>query len=257
MKNSAQIILDWLNNDLLLIPQIENIKKSFSDGYLFGKVFHILNLISNEEFDQFINSKKIEDINHNFALVRKYCKKFFNFIIFEKETNQIKNEHLTSACLLLYKIRNGVFKNKINFNEIKFFGDNFSNDEISKQIKDLIESQLGDTPYESEKSEINKNIDEKNNNINIIDNNNIKEVEEENSENISNISKTNKNKNKRNNKALRFSKYLPPISTMKMFNKNKSMPLNNLTLKKKSNSTENIFNANDNKKKYLWYFKHE
>ena len=248
MKNSAQIILDWLNNDLLLIPQIENIKKSFSDGYLFGKVFHILNLISNEEFDQFINSKKIEDINHNFALVRKYCKKFFNFIIFEKETNQIKNEHLTSACLLLYKIRNGVFKNKINFNEIKFFGDNFSNDEISKQIKDLIESQLGDTPHESKKSEINKNIDEKNNNINIIDNNNIKEVEEENSENISNISKTNKNKNKRNNKALRFSKYLPPISTTKMFNKNKLMPLNNLTLKKKSNSTENIFNANDNKK---------
>ena len=267
MKNSAQIILDWLNKDLLLTPQIENIKKSFSDGYLFGKIFHILNLISNEEFEQFINSKKIEDINNNFALVRKYSKKFFNFIIFEKQTNQMKNEHLTSACLLLYKIRNEVYKNKINFNNIKLFGDNFSGDEISKQIKDLIETQLGHTSNENEKSEIYKNIEE-NNNIN--DNNNIKEIEEENGENISNLSK--KYKNKRNNKALRFSKYLPPITTTRMFNKNefkktmynnnnlesvifsktknKLMPLNYLGLKKKSISTENIFTQNEKKNIY-------
>ena len=103
MKNSAQIILDWLNKDLSLIPQIEDIKKSFSDGYLFGKIFHILKLISQEEFSEFIDSKKSEDINKNFSLVQKYCKKIFNFIIFEKENNQIKNEHLTSACLLLYR----------------------------------------------------------------------------------------------------------------------------------------------------------
>ena len=237
MKNSAQIILDWLNKDLLLTPQIENIKKSFSDGYLFGKIFHILNLISNEEFEQFINSKKIEDINNNFALVRKYCKKFFNFIIFEKQTNQMKNEHLTSACLLLYKIRNEVYKNKINFNNIKLFGDNYSGDEISKQIKDLIETQLGHTSNENEKSEIYKNIEE-NNNIN--DNNNIKEIEEENGENISNLSK--KYKNKRNNKALRFSKYLPPITTTRMFNKNefkKTMYNNNNLESFKFSKTKN------------------
>ena len=262
MKNSAQIILDWLNKDLSLIPQIEDIKKSFSDGYLFGKIFHILKLISQEEFSEFIDSKKSEDINKNFSLVRKYCKKIFNFIIFEKETNQIKNEHLTSACLLLYKIRNGVYKIKINFNNIKFFGDNFSDDEISKQIKDLIRTQLGDAPDENEKSETNRILLEKNDNINILDNNNIKEVEEENSENISNKPKT--NRNKRNNKVIRFMKYLPPITTTKIFNKlefkktmddnnnnyssikfaktkSKLMPLNNFSFKKKSNSTENIF----------------
>ena len=112
MENSAQIILDWLNKDLSFNPEIVDIKKSFSNGFLFGKIFFNLNLITQDEFNEFIDSKIKSDINSNFSLVEKYCKKLFNFIIFEKEISQIKKEHLTSACLLLYKIRNGFFKIK-------------------------------------------------------------------------------------------------------------------------------------------------
>ena len=248
MENSAQIILDWLNKDLSFNPEIVDIKKSFSNGFLFGKIFFNLNLITQDEFNEFIDSKIKSDINSNFSLVEKYCKKLFNFIIFEKEISQIKKEHLTSACLLLYKIRNGFFKIKINFNNIEFFGGNYSHDEISEQIKDLIEKQLGKNSEENDKEKNNKNIMEKNNKINMLDNNNIKELDEENTE---------------INKASRFSQFLPAISAKRIFNKfdfkqsifnsniistnklskSKSilLPLNNLSLKKKSNSTENIF----------------
>ena len=121
MSNAAQIILDWLNEDLSLIPEITDIKKSFFTGYLFGKIFQILNLISDEEFSEFIDSEKEADINSNFILVEKYCKKLFNLILFEKEINRIKKQHKSAAGVLLYKIRNGIYKLKINFNNIEFF----------------------------------------------------------------------------------------------------------------------------------------
>ena len=71
MSNSAQIVLDWLNKDLSLVPKIIDIGKEFSNGYLFGKIFDILKLISKEEFSEFIDSENEEDINSNFILLEK------------------------------------------------------------------------------------------------------------------------------------------------------------------------------------------
>ena len=264
MSNSAQIVLDWLNNDLSLSPKITDIKESFSNGYLFGKVFHILKLISDKEFSEFIDSEKKSDISLNFDLVEKYCKKLFNLIIFEKDINNIKHQHSSAAGVLLYKIRNGVYKLKIHFNSIEFFGSDFSKDEIAEQIKDIIEKQLGDDIKENEKSGMSDNLLMKNND-------NIKEELEDKIDDIN----ANKNKSKPKTflkridlnieeKGFRVSKILPAISTTRGLNSiefkksNYNMTNNKLLLKgknlletkirfdlgKKSNSTENIFAKN-------------
>ena len=261
MQNAAQIILDWLNEDLSIIPEITDIKQSFYTGYLFGKIFQILNLISEEEFSEFVDSEKEEDITSNFILVEKYCKKLFNLILFEKEINRIKKKHKSAAGVLLYKIRNGVYKLKINFNNIEFFGSNFSNDEIAEQINDLIQKQLGDNVEDNEKSGTNESLLEQKDQMNI--NDNIREEIEENygNNNYKHKSTIRKIETNINIRPSRVSKILPAISTMRGFNKfefkktnyennklflnSKSKtvlaPLNHFALKNKSNSTENIF----------------
>ena len=265
MLNSAKIILNWLNRDLNIRPKIKDIKTSFSNGYLFGKVFALLKLITKEEFEEFSDSDKEVDINLNFSLVSKYCKKFFNLIIFENEINEIKNKDITKAAVLLYKIRNNDYKLKINFNNISFFGSNFSKDEISEQINDLIQRQLGDN--EDDEKSISENPLGKNINKDInITTEHIKEISEENNENeINNIKN---NFNPIDNKSMKLNKFLPSISATKGLNKfsfkkinyesvfrnkennNKKLfiksktilsPINYIVLKKKSNSTENIF----------------
>ena len=263
MSNSAQIILDWLNDDLSLIPKINDIKKSFYNGYLFGKIFQILNLITEEEFSEFIDSENKEEIESNFISVKKHCKKLFNLIIFDEDINKIKSQHSSAAGVLLYKIRNGIFKLNIHFNNIQFFGSNFSNDEILEQINEIIERQLGDNNEENEKSEINNNLFNENNKE-------IKEsLEEENKdkidiENINYNIKTYFRKIDINNKEKDFKlkKALPSITTRgfnklefkntnhknfhnntnnKLIIKSKSSlaPTNNFASRKKSNSTEN------------------
>ena len=261
MQNAAQIILDWLNEDLSIIPEITDIKQSFYTGYLFGKIFQILNLISEEEFSEFVDSEKEEDITSNFILVEKYCKKLFNLILFEKEINRIKKKHKSAAGVLLYKIRNGVYKLKINFNNIEFFGSNFSNDEIAEQINDLIQKQLGDNVEDNEKSGTNESLLEQKDQMNI--NDDIREGIKENygNNNYKHKSTIRKIETNINIRPSRVSKILPAISTMRGFNKfefkktnyennklflnSKSKtvlaPLNHFALKNKSNSTENIF----------------
>ena len=278
MSNSAQIVLDWLNKDLSLVPEIIDIGKEFSNGYLFGKIFDILKLISKEEFSEFIDSENEEDINSNFISLEKLCRKLFNLILFEKEINRIKEQHISAAAVLLYKIRNGVYKLNIHFNDIEFFGSNFSNDEIAEQIKDLIQKQLGDNEEENEKGNTSESIAERNINN---DNDNIKEELRDNFKNVfinykpkTFIKKMNQNINNAG-KVIRLSKALPSISTMRGLNrfgfqkinkennfkskdnyndnkislKNKTIlaPLNHVSLGKiKSNSTENIFMKNKN-----------
>ena len=258
---STEIILDWLNKDLSFIPNITDIKKSFCNGYLFGKIFKISNLISEEQFSEFKDSNKEEDINLNFNLVEKFCKKLFNIIVIDNEINRIKKKHKSTAGVLLYKIRNGIYKLKINFNNIETFGSNFTNDEIEEQINNIIEKQFGNSPEESDKNSINESIFGK---IKDISNINIKDSFIKNNENEDDnktktfIKNIDNNINKERN---RISKILPSIKTMKSINKfvfkktnYEKLYSNNEDskvkiksrkilepLKIRSNSTENVF----------------
>ena len=158
MSKTSEIVLNWLNNEINLRPKITDISKSFSNGYHLAEIFYILKLISTEEFSQFVNTQNLSDKKSNFSKIEKICQKLFNLIIPEEEINMIIKKDYSKAVVLLYKIRNCIYKNNIHFNEIKIFGDSFSDNEIQNQIKEIIKRQF----YTEEEEEEEEN--EKSNN---------------------------------------------------------------------------------------------
>ena len=271
---SSQIVLDWANSILNTDPKITEIKESFSNGYLYGKILYNSNLIKSEEFSEFIDTDNIADINSNFLLIEKYCKKLFKMVLFESEISKIKQKDISAGAVLLYKIRNNIYKLKIHFNEIQFFGKSFSNDEIGEQIRDLIKKQLGDESeqnddininknfvFKEDKSDINKikeekeeNIEENKDNKKIFQKNMLPLISKKsiniNSNITSNITNDTDNKleikkNKYENIFIK-SNNINSINNTKLNNKPKNilMPIKHHALKKKSNSTENIFYKN-------------
>ena len=153
MSKSSEIVLNWLNNEIKLNPKITDIKKSFSNGYHLAEIFYILKLITPEEFCKFTNTEKYADKKLNFLRIEKICQKLFNLIIPEEDINMIINKDYTKAVVLLYKIRNCIYKNNIHFNDIEIFGSAFSGDEISNQIKEIIKRQFYSEEEEENESE--------------------------------------------------------------------------------------------------------
>ena len=281
MSKSSEIVLNWINNEIKLRPKIVDIKKSFSNGYHFAEIFYILKLITPEEFSKFVNTENISDKKSNFAKIERICQKLFNLIIPDGDINLIMNKDYSKAVVLLYKIRNCIYKNNIHFNDIQIFGNAFSGDEIDNQIKEIIKRQfLNDNDEENNESEEKSlNINSMNNNENIVDDkksekfeeeknifnknnfnadNDIKEAIIEENEDIDNKFK-NKFSNTLNKRSIKIKKNLPSIKLIKTSSiskdnefdeiKNKLLvkpkkilaPINQKLLKNKSNSCENIF----------------
>ena len=142
MSKSSEIILNWINNEIKLRPKIKDIKTAFSNGYHFAEILYILKLISLEEFSNFLNTNNYYDKKLNFSKIEKICQKLFNLIIPEKDINLIINKDYSQAVVLLYKIRNCIYKKNIHFNDIQIFGSAFSNNEIHNQIKEIIKRQF-------------------------------------------------------------------------------------------------------------------
>ena len=150
MSKSSEIILNWINNEIKLRPKIIDIKKSFSNGYHLAEIFYILKLITPEEFSKFLNTENYSDKKSNFSKIEKICQKLFNLIIPEEDINLIINKDYSKAVVLLYKIRNCIYKNNIHFKDIQIFGNAFSNNEIHNQIKDIIKRQFFSEEEEEE-----------------------------------------------------------------------------------------------------------
>ena len=187
MSKSSEIVLNWLNNEIKLKPKIIDIKKSFSNGYHLAEIFYILKLIPPEEFCKFTNNEKYNDKKLNYARIEKICQKLFNLIIPEEDINMIINKDYSKAVVLLYKIRNCIYKNNIHFNEIQIFGNAFSNNEISNQIKEIIKRQFYDQEDENESEDKSKDSNQKDNSENNFwDKDNNKEIKYEEEKNILN-----------------------------------------------------------------------
>ena len=197
MSKSCEIVLNWVNNEIKIRPKIYDIQKSFSNGYHFGEIFFILKLISPEEFSQFVNTDNRSDKKTNFSKIEKICKDLFNLIIPEEDINNIMNKHYSKAVVLLYKIRNCIYKNNIHFNDIQIFGNAFSNDEIQTQIKEIIKRQFSD---EEEENNERDRKSKRNNISNISMSNYYNEYEDESKDIISN----DLNRNEINNKKYNF-----------------------------------------------------
>ena len=270
MSKTSEIVLNWLNNEINLRPKITDISKSFSNGYHLAEIFYILKLISTEEFSQFVNTQNLSDKKSNFSKIEKICQKLFNLIIPEEEINMIIKKDYSKAVVLLYKIRNCIYKNNIHFNEIKIFGDSFSDNEIQNQIKEIIKRQFYTEEEEEEEEENEKSNNDlmRINESNYEENNKSEKFEEEKNfkfddikekideyEEIENNLKKNLTKSNKNTK-----RKLPSIKIKKSGSKNNFIenfnntsnrlllkpknilaPINQRLLKSKSNSCENIF----------------
>ena len=286
MSKTAEIVLNWINNEIQLKPKIKDIHKSFSNGYLFSKLFFILKLITKEEFSQFLNTENYTDKKSNFTKIEKICQNLFNLIIPAEDINLIINKDYSKAVVLLYKIRNCIYKNNIHFNDIQIFGNVFSNNEIQNQIKEIIKRQFYSQEeednnkskhkniinnsdynfddngkseiYEEEKNTFNRNIDKYN-----LDDDIKEEVEENNdisNELFVNLNNNTSKKNNRNKKRKLPSIKIKRKTGIKYENnqindiknnlllkpKNALEPINLRLLKNKCNSCENIF-AEQNK----------
>ena len=279
MSKSSEIILNWVNNEIKLRPKIKDIKTSFSNGYHFAEILYILKLISSEEFSNFLNTDNISDKKSNFAKIEKICQKLFNLIIPEKDINLIINKDYSQAVVLLYKIRNCIYKKNLHFNDIQIFGSAFSNNEIQNQMKDIIKRQFyseeedkdekskNNSPINDSESNYDENIKSKRNEEekNILKKNSYKyiindDIKEEKEEYDEIIKKENSLKNKTiSNNMINIKRHLPSIKIKKdekiinsehiNYFKNKVLikpknilaPINHRLLKNKSNSCENIF----------------
>ena len=129
--SSNELILNWLNSDLKFQPNIKDINKEFSNGYKYAELLHILNEISLKEFEKFKNSNNLEEVKSNFNKLKIIFHDKLNVDIREEEFNEIINQNISTATIILYKIKNFINKKKINFLYIKIF----SNPPTIEEIK--------------------------------------------------------------------------------------------------------------------------
>ena len=66
----SELLYDWLNKKIRMLPKIEEIRKDFSTGYRFGELLNKLALISNSDFNQ--NYKESND----YFIIRNNYKNF-------------------------------------------------------------------------------------------------------------------------------------------------------------------------------------
>ena len=66
----SELLYDWLNKKIRMLPKIEEIRKDFSTGYRFGELLNKLALISNSDFNK--NYKESND----YFIIRNNYKNF-------------------------------------------------------------------------------------------------------------------------------------------------------------------------------------
>ena len=161
LKTSDLIVLNWLNEELNLNPKIEIIQKDFQNGYRFGEILLNLKLISEKEFKEFINSTNIKEIKNNFILLKNYLHSIFSLEVRLEEFNEIINEDKYKSILVLYKIKNSFYKNKIGLNTIQTSFFPLTQEEIEEKIKIIMDNDK--TGNQNDDKYSNKNANNYNN----------------------------------------------------------------------------------------------
>ena len=142
--SSNELILNWLNNELKLQPNVIDISKEFSNGYRFAELLNILKEISPKELENIKNSNNYKEIKNNFNIIKNILNHNLNLDIREEEFNSVINNDITAATIILYKIKNAVVKKDINFINIKTFSHEPTKEEINKKVLEIIDNK----PYE-------------------------------------------------------------------------------------------------------------
>ena len=152
-SSSSIILLDWLNNEIKFRPKITNIVFDFDNGFKFGIVLYKLKEITREQIEQYKNNDNPSDIKRNFGLLKYQLEIIYNLILQNEDIKKIINHDPARATVILYKLKNAVYKKKIKFTNIISLIEKFAekkNDNVEKndskksqeQTDDLINNQI-------------------------------------------------------------------------------------------------------------------
>ena len=162
MSISDILVNNWLNNEIKFEPKIEDIYSQFKSGYYYGILLNKLQLISEEEFNLYIDSNELNIIEQNFILLENNLNISLGIKLKKEDIDDIIQNKKHKAILLLYKIKNYYYKYKIHFNDIKDTLIPMTQEEITQKVNLILD-------FDNEKNE-----DEKkseiffNNKVNII-----------------------------------------------------------------------------------------
>ena len=148
------ILLKWLNEDIRLSRNIQDISEDFKNGYLFAELLYKVKQIHN--LSQYKDSNNKKDIIKNFCFLNKA---FLDMGIYlnEKDKNEIINGGIYVSKIYLLKIRQILNKKNINLEQLKFKNSNELHKLYNKmQFKNQNEKYLCDlkTRLENEKNNI-------------------------------------------------------------------------------------------------------
>ena len=144
---SDSLVLDWLNNEIKFNPKVINIKEEFSNGYKFGEILYKLKEITIDELKSLKKKALTFDVKKsNFSIIKKLFQRLYSL---EEEFSLILEKDSYKAIIILYKLKNSIYKKKINFSNIKLFINQPKPEEIQKKVKEIMDNE-----YFQEKSNI-------------------------------------------------------------------------------------------------------
>jgi hypothetical protein len=111
----ANLITNWLNNELKLSKKINSIEEDFSNGYYFGEILSKSKQINN--LKDFKNKNDIDNKLNNFRIIQKSFKE----LSIKFDTNKlddILNKKRGAATKILYILKMALSKKEILFEEI-------------------------------------------------------------------------------------------------------------------------------------------
>lgn len=125
----SEILYTWLNNEVKLNLDIENIEKELSTGYLFAELLEKYKLIPT--LSKYYNSDNHKHKVHNFTLLDQPFRNMGIILSPEDYKNLIEGNRKL-AKLILYKIKMYLSKKEINFDNLMFKNSNLMNDLYKK-----------------------------------------------------------------------------------------------------------------------------
>ena len=151
----SDILLNWINNEVKLSKNIQNIAEDFSNGYFFGELLFKYKLLP--QFNQFKNCNEKSSITKNYLLLQyKFDELKINFT--DKDKKDIINKKKYKAEMFLFKIREKLLSKLLQIEEIIERTNNKK--EINKLYKHVLNNINPHQRIKSAKREITKNLDD-------------------------------------------------------------------------------------------------
>lgn len=108
----SEILIEWLNKEVKLSKQINNLDEDFSTGYLIGELLNKYKQITN--FKEYKNRNDEESVFHNFKLVEKALRDM-EIKVESRRMKEISEKRHGVAARFLYQIKMKLAKKEINF----------------------------------------------------------------------------------------------------------------------------------------------